>query len=166
SPVLRGKFVLGQLLCSAPAPPPPGVAPLDEQSDAQTVREQLEQHQTDPVCASCHVGMDDIGFGLENFDGIGRWRDEDAGYPIDATGEIDGQSFDGPRELVAILAADRRFPRCMVQQAFAFALGRLPDDADGPYLDTIQDQFAAGGYTFESLAVALATSAPFTTRRG
>lgn len=167
SPVIRGKFVLGQLLCDEPPPPPPNVVPaLDESEDALTVREQLEQHRADPVCASCHETMDNIGFGLESFDAIGRWRTEDRGFPVDSTGVLDGVGFEGPRELTAMLVDDPRFPECMVEQAFTYSLGRLVGTTDAPYLADIRNQFAAGGYTFEALAVAIATSDPFTTRRG
>jgi Protein of unknown function (DUF1592)/Protein of unknown function (DUF1588)/Protein of unknown function (DUF1587)/Protein of unknown function (DUF1595)/Protein of unknown function (DUF1585)/Ca-dependent carbohydrate-binding module xylan-binding len=166
SPVIRGKFVLDQLLCDEPPPPPSNIPALEEQSDAVTVREQLEQHRADPVCASCHETMDNIGFGLETYDAIGRWRTEDQGYPIDATGLLYGVDFDGPQELTALLADDPRLTSCMVEQAFTYGLGRLAEDTDEQYLHNIGMAFAAGGYTFQALAVAIASSEPFTTRRG
>ena len=134
SPVIRGKFVLGQLLCSEPPPPPPGVEGLPENSTAQTVRERLELHRTDPVCASCHESMDNIGFGLENFDAIGAWRDEDMGLPVDSTGVLFDVPFAGPRELNALIATDERFTECIVDQAFTYALGRMPSTTDGDVL--------------------------------
>ncbi|MEQ1507637.1 MAG: DUF1592 domain-containing protein [Myxococcota bacterium] len=166
SPVIRGKFVLGQLLCSEPPPPPPDIPAFDEDATAQTVREQLEQHRANPVCASCHESMDNIGFGLEGFDAIGRSRTEDRGFPVDSTGVLDGVSFAGARELGALLASDPRFPTCMVEQGFTYGLGRLPSLDDGPALGAIEDQFASGGYTFAALVTAIVTSEPFTARRG
>jgi hypothetical protein len=164
SPVIRGKFVLGQLMCSEPPAPPPGVSPLPEASDAGTVRERLEQHRADPKCAACHESMDDIGFGLEPFDAVGVWRDEDAGVPIDATGTLFEQQFDGPDQLSALLAGDTRFAECVAEQTFTYALGRLPTLDDGDHLAEIGARFSAGGHTFEALAVAIATSSPFLRR--
>jgi hypothetical protein len=166
SPVIRGKYVLGQLLCDEPPPPPPDVPALPDESDAQTVREQLEQHRADPVCASCHETMDNIGFGLESYDAIGAYRTEDNGWPIDATGVLYGVEFEGQRALSELIASDPRFTGCMVERLFTYGLGRLPTIDDGAYVHAIEEQFAADGYTFESLAIAIATSEPFTTRRG
>jgi hypothetical protein len=167
SPTLRGKYVLGQLLCDEPPPPPPDVEALDETATADTVREQLEQHRTDPVCASCHEVMDEIGFGLEHFDAIGAWRDEDNGFLIDALGVLpDGTSFDGGREMSAVIAVDERLPGCVSEQLLTYGLGRLPLDSDAAYLDTIETVFAGSGFTFASAAVAVATSDPFLQRRG
>jgi len=167
SPTLRGKYVLGQLLCDEPPPPPPDVVALDETATADTVREQLEQHRTDPVCASCHEVMDELGFGLEHFDAIGAWRDEDNGYLIDALGVLpDGTSFDGAREMSAVIAADERLPACVSEQLLTYGLGRLPLDGDAGYLESIETVFAESGYTLTSLAVAVATSDPFLQRRG
>lgn len=168
SPVLRGKWVLANLLCSEPPPPPPGVEGLiEDDTDAQTLRERLEQHRADPVCASCHDQMDPIGLGLEHFDGIGAWRDEDNGFPIDASGELpDGSTFYGARELSALIARDERYPTCITDKLFTYALGRSARYTDAPYLVAIEDRFAAEGYTFEALAVAIATSEPFRMRHG
>ncbi|MEZ4238104.1 MAG: DUF1592 domain-containing protein [Myxococcota bacterium] len=164
SPVIRGEFVLSQLLCSAPPPPPPNITPLAETDDAGSVREQLEAHRANPQCAACHATMDDIGFALENFDALGAWRDADHGVPVDTTGEVLGQPVDGPDDLSAVLAGDARFERCLVEQAFTYALGRQPTPLDAPALDAIQAASADGGWTFRALATAIATSAPFTTR--
>jgi len=167
SPVIRGKYVLGQLLCDEPPPPPPGVEGLDEEVTATTVREQLEQHRADPVCASCHEVMDEIGFGLEHFDAIGQWRDEDRGLPIDATGSLpDGTTFTGARELAEVLADDPRLTRCMTEKMFTYAIGRLALSSDEIWLDAIEDEFLAGGATVSSLAAAVATSDAFLMRRG
>jgi hypothetical protein len=107
SPVLRGAWILDTLLGTPPPPPPPNVPPLEEHKEGAaptTVRERLTQHRENPVCASCHSRIDGLGFALENYDTIGRWRDEDAGKPIDNTGELnDGTKFKGPAELRAVL---------------------------------------------------------------
>jgi hypothetical protein len=167
SPVIRGKYVLGQLLCDEPPPPPPGVEGLDETGTADTIREQLELHRADPVCASCHVVMDEIGFGLEHFDAVGAWRDTDGGAPVDATGQFpDGTTFEGARELADLLSADPRLTRCMAESLFTYGLGRLAVASDEPWLDAIETAFVADGATFESLAIAVATSDAFLTRRG
>ena len=168
SPVLRGKWVLGNLLCDEPPPPPPGVGGLiEEGGTAQTLRETLEQHRADPTCASCHNLMDPIGLGLEHYDRIGAWRDTDEGFNIDASGELpDGTQFYGAQELSQILAADPRFTACMGEKLFTYGIGRSPVFEDGTVLTQIEEAFAAGGYTFESLAIAIATSAPFRMRRG
>jgi hypothetical protein len=168
SPVLRGKWVLSQLLCEEPPPPPAGVEGLIEaDADAATLREQLEQHRADPVCASCHDAMDPLGLGMEHFDGIGAWRTQDNGLPIDASGElIDGTAFYGAQELSGIVAADDRYPACLVEQLFTYGLGRSPTPDDGPVLLASEDQFAAEGYTFKALATAIATSPAFRQTHG
>lgn len=167
SPVIRGKFVLGQLLCDEPPPPPPGVEGIDEDVTASTLREQLEQHRSDPVCASCHQAMDPIGFALENFDAVGAWRDADRGLPIDATGELpDGRAFDGMRELAQLIHDDPKFPLCVAEKAMGFGLGRLPGESDEGYVHQMADRFAAEGYGFEGLVLAITTNDTFRFRRG
>ena len=110
APVRRGKWVLGQLLCEEPPPPPPGVEGLPEaeiEAGNMTLREVLELHRADPVCAACHLLMDPIGLGFENYDGIGRWRTEENGLPVDPSGELpNGSAFLGPDGLIDILVAD------------------------------------------------------------
>ncbi|MFT4623737.1 MAG: hypothetical protein ACI8PZ_002393 [Myxococcota bacterium] len=168
SPVRRGKWVLSNLLCEAPAPPPPGVEALPEDGTAAdlSLREQMEQHRADPVCASCHQVMDPIGFGLEHFDATGAWRDQDAlGLPIDASGVLpDGQSFDGLVELSGIVASDRKLPACIVQKTFTYATGRAPTVEDLTYLDVIEDRFASGEHRFSELALGIVLSEPFRQR--
>lgn len=162
SPVIRGKFVLGQLLCDAPPPPPPGVEGIDEKSAATTLREQLERHRADPSCAACHVVMDEVGFSLEHFDAIGQLRASDRGLPVDNTGTLpDGTPFTGARELGAVVAADPRYPRCIAEKLFTYGVGRVPGDADDPRLDAIVERFAEGGYRFGALAAAIATDDAF-----
>ncbi|RME27697.1 MAG: DUF1592 domain-containing protein, partial [Deltaproteobacteria bacterium] len=168
SPVLRGKWVLSNLLCSEPPPPPAGVEGLvEDEADPQTIREQLEQHRADPVCASCHDQMDPLGLGLEHFDGIGAYRVTDNGFPVDASGELpDGTAFYGARELAAVVAADARYPACIVEKLYTYGLGRSPTYTDAPYLERIEAEFADGGYTFEALVTAIALSEPFRMRHG
>jgi len=167
SPVKRGKWVLGQLLCDEPPPPPPGVEGLPEtEKPTGTLREQMVAHRTDPICASCHVTMDSIGFGLENFDPTGRYRTKDeAGFAIDASGELPGgRIFSGVVELAQTLKADPKFASCMAEQAMTYALGRALTRKDGCSIESVAEKFAAGNYTFEALAKAIATSEPFRLR--
>ena len=168
SPVKRGKWVLEQLLCSEPPPPPPGVEGLDDQGPVTgSVRERMEQHRTDPVCAGCHKAMDPIGFALEHFDATGAWRDTDSGYAIDATGELpDGATFDGAVELGTVLATDPRLTRCLSQKMLVYALGRGLGEADTATVDHIHQELLARGARLSDLIQLVATSDPFLYRRG
>ena len=160
--VRRGKWVLGQLLCSEPDAPPPGVEGLPEQGEeGGTLREVLERHRADPVCATCHIEMDTIGFGLENYDGIGLYRLEDNGDTVDASGELAGRAFDGAIELSNILVEDARFARCLTQKLYIYALGRGLGPSDLGPLNHVLEQFIAGGYSFRDLTALIATSDPF-----
>ena len=166
SPVLRGKWVLANLLCSEPPPPPAGVEGLiEDEADPQTIRDALEQHRADPVCASCHDVMDPIGLSMEHFDGVGAYRDEDNGFLVDASGELpDGTTFYGVRELSMVIATDDRLLPCIAEKTFTYALGRSPTADDAEVLDQIPA--AEDGLTFEELAVHIATSLPFRYRTG
>ena len=168
SVVRRGKWVLTKLLCQEPPPPPPSVEALIQEFEPTTsLRAQMEQHRTDPVCASCHDTMDPIGFALEHFDAIGAWRDMDNGYPIDASGTLpDGRSFDGARELSETLAVDPTFPACLATHVLVYALGRGKTDTDACSLDAAMTRFAEGGYRLKTLISAIATSDLFRARRG
>jgi hypothetical protein len=135
SPVKRGEFVLRQLLCEAVPPPPPEVVGLPDQGDpAQsglTLRQRLEQHRENPVCIGCHLEMDPIGFGLENYDAVGRHRTTDNGVPVDSAGELsDGRTFNGALELAHLLADDPRVGRCITKNFMVYALGRRLDQPD------------------------------------
>jgi hypothetical protein len=135
SPVLRGKWVLGEVL-GAPVPPPPpdaGELPADDhQADGLTFRQRLEQHRSRPECASCHQSMDPLGFGLENFDAIGRWRTEQAGQPIDSSGTLpSGETFASPAELKEVLLSRKdQFVRNLTRKMLGYALGRGLDRFD------------------------------------
>jgi hypothetical protein len=146
--VKRGQWVLSQLLCDEPPPPPPGVPALPSQQQVEgSQRDRLEEHRTEVRCSACHKIMDAIGFGLENYDGIGRWRTKDGKFAIDATGKLPGGvTFDGPRALAERLAEDPRFPRCLAQRLFTYALGRPPTAAETPAADrdtTLRDLMLA-----------------------
>jgi len=168
SPVKRGKWVLANLLCQEPPPPPPNVPALEEGGNTEgSVRERMERHRSDPMCASCHSAMDPIGFGLENFDAIGEWRQDDGGYPIDASGTLlSGASFDGPRELESALRDDPALGDCVTKRAFVYALGRGETDADECDLAAIAEDFADRGYDLTELLLGIATSDAFRMRRG
>jgi hypothetical protein len=162
SPVLRGQWVLGQLLGGRVPPPPPGVPPLVEPhgDDApQTLRQRLEQHRSNPACASCHDRMDPIGFGLENYDVLGRWRTDDAGAPVDASGVLPpGGEFSGPEELKRRLL-DRReeFVRHLTRKLLGYALGRQLDEFDQCVVDrtarTLAEHDASAGLLVEEIVV-------------
>ena len=120
SPVKRGVWILEQLLCSEPPPPPPGVEGLpDGDMSSGTLRDRLELHRADPACASCHNLMDPLGLGLEHYDAIGRYRTEDDGFAVDASGQlIDGETFTNAREMAALIQDDARFDHCVVEKLF------------------------------------------------
>ena len=170
SPVKRGKWVLDQILCIEVPPPPQGVEGLvepEEGDEPLTLREQLEKHRADPMCASCHELMDPIGLGMEQYDGIGAWRDEDAGAPITASGVlVTGDAFEGVGELVTLLAADPGLARCVASKVYTYALGRGPEAPDDDlHLDAIAADLAAAGYGFRDLIRLVAVSEPFRMRR-
>jgi hypothetical protein len=166
--VKRGKWVLTQLLCNPPADPPPNVEAITDKATATgSLREIMEAHRADPVCASCHKVMDPLGFGLENYDGVGKWRTEENGFSLDSRGELpDKTQFEGALELSEILSNDARFPRCVAQHTLTYALGRGPGAGDQAYLDEITKHFAERGYMFGDLVTAIVTSEPFLMRRG
>jgi hypothetical protein len=166
SPVKRGKWILENIL-GAPSPPPPANVE-DLKEDAQTVlagslRQRMEQHRTNPNCASCHARMDPLGFGLENFDALGAWRTHEGPHPIDASGTLPGgQSFNGPAELRAILKARRQaFARCLAEKLLTYALGRGVDHSDRRAVDGIARQLARNDYRFSALVLAIVHSDPF-----
>jgi hypothetical protein len=163
--VLRGKWVLDAMLGTPPLPPPPNVPTLEEHQGAapKTMRERLSQHRANPVCASCHSRIDPIGFALENYDAIGRWRTEDAAKPIDAVGELpDGTKFNGPEELKKVLLAKKDlFIRNLTTRMLGYALGRGLTREDTCAVDTIIDQLAANGYKAQTLIRAIVNSPAF-----
>ena len=170
SPVLRGKWVLENLLNAAPPPPPPTVPRLDESAvgTTTTLRQQMDLHRKDPTCASCHRRMDPLGFGLENFDGIGQWRTEDGKFPIDSTGQLpSGRQFTGATELGKILEEEPdAFARALTAKLLTYALGRGLDVSDHRVVRTIARKVAADDYRFSSLVTEIVQSVPFQMRQG
>jgi hypothetical protein len=166
SPVKRGRFVLDNLL-GAPLPPPPpnvGVIPEDAQSMAQlSLRERLEKHRSKAECASCHSAMDPLGFALENFDAIGRWRTKDGTHDIDARGALpDGTALNGVNDLrKVLLKREPELVRFMGERMLTYAIGRGMRTADRCHLDTIREQTTKNGSTFRALIKAVVTSEPF-----
>jgi hypothetical protein len=172
SPVKRGKWVLENVLGAPPPPPPPNVPPLDDTHRQLhgTLRQQMEQHRTNALCASCHSIMDPIGFGLENFDAIGDYRKVDAAkLPIDSSGTlITGESFDGAIGLSKVLSSTRRddFLACFSEKMMTYALGRGVEYSDRATLDGIIDQVKRGDNHFSGLIEAIVDSTPFQMQRG
>jgi hypothetical protein len=172
SPVKRGVWVLEQVLGEDVPPPPPNVPPLEKQDhnavENMTLRERTELHRKDPVCANCHKVLDPIGFGLENFDAIGRWRDQDdTGGAIDAVGELPGgKRFASPKELKAIIAARRDdLARNFTEKLLAYALCRQLEGYDEIVVDRLMETLAKDGYRMQTLISEIVTSYPFTHRR-
>ena len=170
SPVNRGKWVLENILGTPPPPPPPDVPDLEtaEGGQALSMREAMEQHRANPVCASCHRLMDPVGLSLENFDAIGRWRDRsETRGAIDATGELpDGTPFDGPSGLkAALLSHPDRFVTTVTEKLMTYALGRGVEYYDAPAVRAIVRDAAGDGYRLSSLVKGVVRSAPFQMRR-
>ena len=173
SPVLRGKWILENLLGMPPPPPPPDVPPLEEPEPgvaARSMRERMEQHRANAVCAACHRLMDPAGLSMENFDAIGRWRDRsDDWTPIDASGSIPGSGsagFTGVGGLRdAVLARPEVFVGTMTEKLMTYALGRGLDHYDGPAVRQIVRSAAGNDNRFSSLVLGIVESTPFQMRR-
>jgi hypothetical protein len=171
SPVLRGKWLLENVLGAPPPPPPPDVPALGDNEAARTalsVRERMEEHRRNPVCASCHARMDPLGFALENFDAIGKWREkEDNGSAIDPSGTLlDGTTFRGPIELRRILLEQReQFAMTVVEKLLTYALGRGIDFSDRPTIRSIMRTAREHDYRWSALVLAIVNSVPFQMRR-
>jgi cytochrome c553 len=171
SPVLRGKWVLDNILGTPPPQPPPDVPNLKDRGEdgrPASVRERLEEHRKNPACAACHAPMDPLGFALENFDAIGKWRTKsEAGTPIDASAALAGSApFDGPEGLRALLL-DRReqFVGTVIQKMLAYALGRGLDDYDLPAVRKIRRESASRDYRWSSIISGIVRSTPFQMRK-
>ena len=165
SPVLRGKWVLENLLGAPPPPPPPNVPDLEDtpNTEGMAIRDRMVKHRANPGCASCHARMDPYGFALENFDAIGRWRTREAdGKSIDASASLpDGTSFNGPTELrAAILRRPEEFVKTFTRKLLTYGVGRGLEPSDEPIVRRIVGQ-ARDGYRFSSIVVGIATSEPF-----
>jgi hypothetical protein len=170
SPVIRGKWILENILNTPPPPPPANVPSLKEAEagSAMSVRESLEKHRADPICAGCHARMDPLGFGLENFNGIGRYRTTDGKFPIDSSGTLpSGKSFKNAEELMRILVDDKDgFTRCLAEKMLTFAIGRGLERYDRPVVNSIARKVAENRYKFSTLVMEVVNSAPFEMRRG
>jgi hypothetical protein len=170
SPVLRGKWILANILDAAPPPPPPDVPNLDEAKigTSMSMREQLEQHRKNPTCASCHSRMDPLGFGLENFNAVGGWRTADGKFPVDSSGTLpDGRTFKGPRELEAIMMAEPdAFAQCLTKKLLTYGLGRGLEPYDDAAVKKIVSAVAASNYRFSSVVLGIVESQPFQMRTG
>ena len=171
SPVLRAKWLLENFLGTPPAPPPPDIPPLPaggEAGEPRTVRERLAQHRRNPACAACHAPMDPLGFALENFDAIGRWRTSDAGFPVDASAVLaDGlTTFDGPGGLRRVLL-DRsgQFVETVAEKLLVYALGRGLESHDRPVIRAIVRGSAQDDHRWSSLILGIVESPPFRMRR-
>jgi mono/diheme cytochrome c family protein len=169
SPVLRGKWVLENLLGLPVPPPPPDVPSLKGNSEGEkprTLREQLAEHRADPVCASCHKVMDPVGFALENFDAVGAWRTQEPGGPIDASGQLaDGTRVDGVVTLrKAILDKPDLFVATLTEKLMIYALGRGVDARDMPAVRAVMREAEQDGYTFSSIVRGIVRSVPFRMR--
>ena len=168
SPVMRGKWVLENLLAAPPPPPDiPALKEKGEGGEALSMRQQIEQHRANPACALCHDRMDPIGFGLENFDAVGKWRAIDAGAPIDASGVLpDGSRFQGPAQLrQALLNRPERIVNAVAEKLLMYALGRTLGPYDAPSVRRIVREAASSDYRWSSLVLGIVESTPFQMRR-
>jgi mono/diheme cytochrome c family protein len=170
APTIRGKWLLENILAAPPPAPPPNVPALEETSKdgtARSVRDMLEQHRRNPVCASCHARMDPLGLSLENFDAIGQWRATDAGTPVNASGVLlDGTKVDGPAALRrALVIQKEQFVRTVTGKMLTYAIGRGLEYYDAPAIRGIVRAAAADDYRWSSTILALVKSAPFRMRR-
>jgi mono/diheme cytochrome c family protein len=170
SPVIRGKWILENVFGAPPPPPPPNVPELKDERDPRKVlpmREQLAAHRANPACAGCHAQMDQLGFALENFDGIGEWRDiYISGARVDASAQLpDGTKFNGPAELRKVLLSHSdEFLTTITEKLLTYALGRGLEASDAPAVRKIKREAARGEYRFASLIQGIVTSIPFTMR--
>ncbi|MEP6714928.1 MAG: DUF1592 domain-containing protein [Terriglobia bacterium] len=170
SPVIRGKWVLTNILGTPPPPPPPNVPPLKESADTGkvlTMRERMAEHRANPACAGCHKLMDPIGFALENYDAVGRWRSAENGVPVDSAGALpDGAAFEGVAGLRdALLRHPDLFVTTTSEKLLTYALGRGTEDYDAPALREIVRNAAAKDYRFSALVLGIVNSTPFQMRR-
>ena len=171
SPVKRGAWLLEHLLGTPPPPPPPNVPPLAESQEGKkvptSVRDRMEQHRRNPTCAACHAKMDPLGFALENFDGVGQWRDHDGESPVDASGVLpDGSKFKGPAEFRrALLRRPEAFVTTVASKLLTYALGRGAEYYDMPTVRRIVRDSARDDYRWSSLILGIVKSMPFQMRK-
>jgi Protein of unknown function (DUF1592)/Protein of unknown function (DUF1588)/Protein of unknown function (DUF1587)/Protein of unknown function (DUF1585)/Protein of unknown function (DUF1595) len=167
SPVKRGQWILQQLLGTPPPPPPPEVPKLDETKEAAlaaSLRERMEVHRANPQCASCHQQMDPLGFALENYDAVGRWRTMDGGFRIDASGSlVGGRKFADVNELKQLLAttARKKFARCLVENMLTYGLGRGLEAYDYCLVEDIRERLAADDFRIRNIIFGIVESKAF-----
>jgi hypothetical protein len=170
SPVLRGKYILDVILGAPPPPPPADVPALDEAvaGTPASLREALSKHRADPICSSCHSRMDPLGFGLENYDAIGRWRTEENKAPIQVGGTLpNGVEFSTPAELRTLLAQEvPEFTRNLTEKMMIYALGRGSEGYDRVVIRDIVSKVIKSEYRFQTLVQEIVQSLPFQARRG
>jgi hypothetical protein len=169
APTIRGKFLLENILAAPVPAPPPNIPALEAsvpEGKVLSVREMLQAHRANAVCASCHARMDPLGLSLENFDGIGQWRTTDAGKPIDASGVLlDGTKVDGPVALRrALVAQKEQFVRTVTAKLLTYSLGRGIEYYDAPAIRSIVRNAAADDYRWSSVILGIVKSAPFQMR--
>jgi hypothetical protein len=169
SPVLRGKWILENILGTHPPQPPADVPPLkpNPTAGAQTMRQRMEEHRANPACASCHKMMDPIGFALENFDGTGKWRTKDAGQKLDAAGQlVDGSRIDGVASMRdALVRYSPQFIRTLTEKLLTYALGRGVEYDDMPSVRSIVRQAGKDDYRLSSLILEIVRSPVFQMNR-
>lgn len=171
SPVLRGKWILENILSSPPPPPPPNVPALKTEANDTgkplTMRQAMVAHRANPVCASCHARMDPIGFAMDHFDAVGQWRDTEAGQPIDASGVLpDGTKFNGVADLKkALLRHPEQFVQTVAEKLLMYGISRNVQYFDQPAVRAMVRQSAASNYSFASLVLGVVKSAPFQMRK-
>ena len=171
SPVLRGKWILENLLAAPPPPPPadvPALAATTDDGQPRSMREAMEQHRANPACASCHAQMDPLGFALENFDAVGRWRTRaESNETIDASGQLpNGSTFEGPAGLRAeLMRAPERFVTTVTEKLLMYALGRNVEHFDTPTVRAIVRESADDEYRFSSIVLGIVNSTPFQMRK-
>jgi hypothetical protein len=166
SPTKRGKWILEEVLGTPPPPPPPGVGTIANEKaalTATTLRKLMEEHRKNPTCAACHAQMDPLGFGLENFDPVGKWRTKEGQFPIDSSGTLpSGKVFHGPAELRTILLSQKgQFLRAFTEKLMTYALGRGVEATDGVTIEKALKREAPSGYRFSAVVGAIVHSAPF-----
>jgi hypothetical protein len=176
SPVRRGVFVRQRLLCQSLPPPPPNIDTTPPGLDARlTTRERFASHSSDPACGQCHQYIDALGFGFERYDGVGAYRTEEAGRPIDATGQLRGiekltadttTAFDGPLRLGALLADSPNAQACLPRQLFRYVRGGENGDADACAIKKLQEGFSQGGLNIRQLLIDTVKQKSFLTRSG
>ena len=158
------------LLGEEPPPPDPAAMTLENQAELTgSLRQRMEQHRADPNCAVCHQVMDELGFALENYDAVGRWREQDEGFPVDATGILpDGSTFTGAGEMQQTIKDEMldQFARCLTEKLLIYATGRGLEYFDDCAVDEIMEQLKKKDYRFSELVYQIAISAPFTKRSG